>query len=60
MMLLDESLLALVRDGKVRPEDAYRKANDKADFENRLRAADIELAEADETLAEPRRLRQAG
>ena len=43
MMLLDESLLALVRDGVVTAEEAYRKANDKKELANRLRAAGVRL-----------------
>jgi twitching motility protein PilT len=58
MMLLDESLLTLVREGQVTPEDAYRKANEKNEFLNRLRAADIEVAGEEERLEEPPRLRQ--
>jgi twitching motility protein PilT len=58
MMLLDESLLTLVREGQVTPEDAYRKANEKNEFLNRLRAADIEVPGEEERIEEPPRLRQ--
>jgi twitching motility protein PilT len=44
MTLLDDSLLALVDKQLVHPAEAYRRANNKDDFTNRLRAAGIDLA----------------
>jgi twitching motility protein PilT len=44
MTLLDDSLLALVDKQIVHPAEAYRRANNKDDFTNRLRAAGIDLA----------------
>jgi twitching motility protein PilT len=44
MVRLDEALLRLVERGVVEPEEAYRKADDKADFANRLRALDVDVS----------------
>ncbi|HEX2253019.1 MAG TPA: type IV pilus twitching motility protein PilT [Thermoanaerobaculia bacterium] len=64
MALLDDSLLALVRDGVVGADDALAKANDRTELGNRLRAADLlgDPVPADEAEAvrEPTPLRRAG
>jgi twitching motility protein PilT len=41
MVLLDESLLALVKEEVVAAEEAYKKANDKKEFAARLRGAGV-------------------
>jgi twitching motility protein PilT len=44
MMLLNDALLELVRKGLVDPEEAHRKAIDKASFANQLRVAGFSLS----------------
>ena len=44
MSLLDDSLVTLVESGVVEPEEAYRKANHKDAFADRLRAAGKDLS----------------
>jgi twitching motility protein PilT len=48
MVLLDESLFALVKEETVTAEEAIRKANDKKELANRLRAAGLGPDGADE------------
>ncbi len=64
MLLLDDSLLALVREGLVTPEDAFRKANDKTELASRLRAAGADLSflgeEEPTAVDESPRLRKVG
>jgi twitching motility protein PilT len=44
MRRLDEALLQLVETGVAEPEEAYRHANDKADFLTRLRALGVDTS----------------